>query len=60
MQIIKTFKTHVGKIAREEYGHHVLLALLDAVDDTVLVRKNIINVWDPSLNTPFPCGRAVL
>lgn len=43
-QIIKSFKTHVGKIAREEHGHHVLLALFDAVDDTVSVRKSVLNV----------------
>ena len=42
--IIKTFKGHVAKIAKEEYGHHVLLALFDSVDDTVLVKKSIVNV----------------
>ena len=43
--IIKTFKTHVAKIAKEEYGHHVLLSLFDQIDDTVLVKKSIVNVW---------------
>jgi len=37
--IIKTFKTYVTKICKEEYGHLVLLALFDVIDDTVLVKK---------------------
>ncbi|KAK3730600.1 hypothetical protein QZH41_018820, partial [Actinostola sp. cb2023] len=37
--ILKTFKTFIPKICKEEYGHMVLLSLFDAVDDTVLVKK---------------------
>ncbi|KAI9293435.1 ARM repeat-containing protein [Neoconidiobolus thromboides FSU 785] len=40
--IVKSFKPFVEKIAKEEYGHLVLLQLFDVVDDTVLVDKNII------------------
>jgi pumilio family protein 6 len=40
--IIKSFKTHVTKIAMEEYGHAVLLAIFDSVDDTKLVGKAIV------------------
>ncbi|XP_047123683.1 pumilio homolog 3 isoform X2 [Hydra vulgaris] len=39
--IIKSFKTYVLKICKEEYGHMVMLALFDTVDDTVLVKKAI-------------------
>jgi len=40
--IIKSFKTHVSKIAMEEYGHLVLLGIFDCVDDTRLVGKAIV------------------
>ncbi|XP_072172777.1 pumilio homolog 3-like [Diadema setosum] len=40
--IIKSFKTYVTKIAKEEFGHRVLLALFDSVDDTKIVGKVII------------------
>jgi pumilio family protein 6 len=39
--ILKSFKTFAVKIACEEYGHLVLLRLLDSTDDTVLVRKTL-------------------
>eukprot|EP00123_Amoebidium_parasiticum_P016797 comp23587_c0_seq1/m.40007 comp23587_c0_seq1/g.40007 ORF comp23587_c0_seq1/g.40007 comp23587_c0_seq1/m.40007 type:complete len:660 (-) comp23587_c0_seq1:242-2221(-) len=41
--IIKGFKGLVAKICKEEHGHNVLLSLFDVTDDTVLVRKSIIN-----------------
>ncbi|KAI9096220.1 armadillo-type protein [Phlyctochytrium arcticum] len=41
--IVKSLKSFVGKIAREQYGHSVLLALFDCVDDTVLLDKAIIS-----------------
>jgi len=41
--LIKTFKPFVGKIYREEYGHQVLLAAFSLVDDTVLLRSNLIS-----------------
>ena len=40
--IIKSLKTFVLKTACEEYGHLVLMAIFDAVDDTKLVSKAII------------------
>ncbi|EDO42548.1 predicted protein [Nematostella vectensis] len=39
--ILKTFKTYIPKICKEEYGHLVMLSLFDVVDDTVLVKKII-------------------
>lgn len=42
--IVKSFKTYVSKICKEEYGHMVLLALFDVVDDTKLVHKVILEV----------------
>jgi pumilio family protein 6 len=41
--IIKSFKGLITKISKEEFGHIVLLKLLDCVDDTVLVSKQILN-----------------
>ena len=40
--IVKSLKTFVVKTACEQYGHLVLLAIFDAVDDTKLVGKAII------------------
>ncbi|RNA26403.1 pumilio domain-containing KIAA0020-like protein [Brachionus plicatilis] len=42
-KIIKSMKTFVVKIALEEHGHMVLLAILDSVDDTKLVSKGILD-----------------
>ena len=42
--IVKSFKSFVAKICKEEYGHLVLLALFDVVDDTKLVQKALIDV----------------
>ena len=41
--IIKSFKTFVNKIAKEEYGHQVLLVAFAVVDDTVLMRSVVIS-----------------
>lgn len=41
--IVKTFKTYVAKICKEEYGHLVMLALFDVVDDTKLIQKAILD-----------------
>ena len=41
---MKSFKTYVTTICMEEYGHLVLLALFDCVDDTKLTQKIIIEV----------------
>ncbi|XP_064625200.1 pumilio homolog 3-like [Lineus longissimus] len=60
--IIKSMKPHVLKMAKEEHGHLVLLAMFDSVDDTKLVGKAIIeelckSVQDVALNQH---GRKVL
>ncbi|XP_024374908.1 pumilio homolog 24 [Physcomitrium patens] len=41
-KIIKGMKGHVAKIARDDHGYMVLIAILDVVDDTKLVTKIII------------------
>lgn len=41
--IIKSLKTHVVKICKEEFGHLLLLAIFDTVDDTVLMQKAILD-----------------
>ncbi|KAL2915998.1 Pumilio y domain member 6 [Polyrhizophydium stewartii] len=40
--IIKTFKGFVHGIAKEQYGHAVLLSCFECIDDTVLVAKSLI------------------
>lgn len=42
-KIIKSMKTFVVKIALEEHGHVVILAILDSVDDTKLISKGILD-----------------
>jgi len=42
--IMKTMKSFVVKIAKEEFGHLVLLAVFDVVDDTKFVQKVILDV----------------
>lgn len=41
--ILKSFHGNIVKIASEEYGHMVLLAAFDAVDDTVFVSKAVLS-----------------
>ena len=43
-KIIKAMKSFILKIANEEYGHMVLLAIFDSVDDTKFVSKSILDV----------------
>lgn len=45
--VIKSMKSFVVKIAREEFGHMVLLAAFDVVDDTKFVQKVILDVRLP-------------
>uniref|UniRef100_UPI00358E95CD pumilio homolog 3-like n=1 Tax=Myxine glutinosa TaxID=7769 RepID=UPI00358E95CD len=40
--IIKTMKTYVEKIATDEFGHLVLLAAFDCVDDTNILAKIVV------------------
>ncbi|KAK0393302.1 hypothetical protein QR680_000142 [Steinernema hermaphroditum] len=41
--MVKNFKDCIVAACKERYGHRVLLALFDSVDDTVLVNKHIIS-----------------
>lgn len=41
--IIKSLKSFIAKIACEEYGHLMLLAIFDQVDDTKIVSKIILD-----------------
>ncbi|KAJ3179868.1 hypothetical protein HDU87_002436 [Geranomyces variabilis] len=41
--IIKSLKSFVVKIAKEQYGHAVLITIFECVDDTVLVDKAILS-----------------
>ena len=60
--MLKSFKTYVTKICKEENGHLVMMALFDCVDDTVLVKKVILSEllanMDDLCSDPF--GRRVL
>lgn len=48
--IIKSLKGHVLKLCQEEHGHMLLMAILDSVDDTVLVHKAILDEMIKSLD----------
>ena len=39
--ILKFFKTHIKLLASDQYGHAVLLAAYDVIDDTVMTSKTI-------------------
>ncbi|XP_026194925.1 pumilio homolog 3 [Anabas testudineus] len=41
--IIKTMKTYMVKFATGEFGHLVLLAIFDSVDDTKLVKQAVLS-----------------
>lgn len=47
--MLKTMKEHSLKIAKEEYGHLVLLRALDVVDDTLQVEKMLLSPLLPQL-----------
>lgn len=40
--MLKALKPHVVKLAEDEYGHLLLIALFDMIDDTVLVGRTIL------------------
>lgn len=48
--IIKTMKEFATKLCQEEYGHLLLLAAFDCIDDTVLVSKALITPIMKSLS----------
>lgn len=39
----KALKEHVLSLSKHEHGHTVIIALLDATDDTVLLNKAILS-----------------
>ncbi|KAI8925263.1 armadillo-type protein [Entophlyctis helioformis] len=41
--ILKSFKGFVHAIAREQYGHAVLITAFETIDDTVIVSKTIVS-----------------
>ncbi|KRT81565.1 hypothetical protein AMK59_6124 [Oryctes borbonicus] len=41
--IMKALKEHVVDLCKHEFGHTVLIAIFDGIDDTVLVNKMIIS-----------------
>jgi len=47
--VIKSLKSFILKIAKEEFGHMVLLAAFDVVDDTKFVQKVILDVRSTDL-----------
>ncbi|XP_037548335.1 pumilio homolog 3 [Nematolebias whitei] len=48
--IIKTMKSYMVKFSTGEFGHLVLLAIFDCVDDTKLVRQAVLSEILSSLN----------
>ncbi|XP_077441874.1 LOW QUALITY PROTEIN: pumilio homolog 3 [Vanacampus margaritifer] len=48
--IIKTMKTYMVKFATGEFGHLVLLAMFDCVDDTKLVKQAVLSELMSSLD----------
>lgn len=42
-QILKNFKSVVQHLTYDSHGHQVLLAVLDVLDDTVLISKSVIS-----------------
>lgn len=55
--IMKTFKSFMIKIAKEQHGHQVLITLFDCVDDTTLVGKIIIKELTSDLDALFELAR---
>ena len=43
-KIIKAMKSFFLKMALEEHGHLVILAIFDSVDDTKFVSKGVLEV----------------
>ncbi len=51
--LIKSFKTFVVKIAKEEQGYPILWTIFDIVDDTKLVSKMILQVQSNSSSAEY-------
>uniref|UniRef100_A0A672JSB4 PUM-HD domain-containing protein n=1 Tax=Salarias fasciatus TaxID=181472 RepID=A0A672JSB4_SALFA len=56
--IIKTMKTYMVKFATGEFGHLVLLAIFDCVDDTKLVKQAILSSLDEVMGNKY--GKKVM
>ncbi|XP_063380480.1 protein penguin [Cydia fagiglandana] len=48
--ILKVVKEHAVALAKHKSGYRLLLAIFDAVDDTVLVRKAIVSALEPHIH----------
>jgi hypothetical protein len=53
--LIKSLKSFVVKIAKEEQGYPILWTLFDVVDDTKLVSKMILQVGSVGLDAEDRC-----
>lgn len=42
--LLKNLKGLIGKVCMEEHGSLLLMAICDCVDDTVLMKKTVIQV----------------
>lgn len=60
--ILKSFKTHYMQVAQEEFGHMVLLAAFDCVDDTQFLKKAVLNELMEGIEslTATDSGRRIL
>jgi len=47
--IVKSCKDYLTKIAKEEYGHFAFLEILASVDDTVLVKRELLSKIEENL-----------
>lgn len=47
--IVKSMKGYIMRIATEQHGHVVLMRLMDVMDDTVLINKQILSEIKPEL-----------
>jgi pumilio family protein 6 len=43
--MLKEIKASAVTMSKGEYGHWVIMQMFECVDDTVLLSKNIIQVW---------------
>lgn len=41
--IIKALKEHIIALSKHEHGHCTIIALLDSIDDTVLLHKILLS-----------------
>lgn len=51
---LRAVRSHVGALARDEWGHLLLLTLLSVTDDTSLLRKSILVAYQVPCGAPRP------